>query len=139
MKNNKGISALIGTVLLILVVIAAVGIIAGLLVPMIRTAGERTANCQGLIDVTSATSSAVTIMQSKSITATVQSVSITLYNAAGGTTGSASAITLPMTVGAPQTSTITGATSPVKASVITTLKLTSNALVACPAIEAPIA
>ena len=138
MENKRGISAVIETVLLILIVIAAVGIIAGLILPMIRTAGERATNCQGLIDISSATKDAVTIMQSKSVSANVSAVSITLYNAAGQTTGSASAITLPMAVGAPQTSTITGATSPVKASVITTLTLTSGKQVACPAIEAAI-
>jgi type II secretory pathway pseudopilin PulG len=137
MNNKKGISALIETVLLILVVIAAVGIVAGLLVPMIRTAAERTANCQGLIEITSATASAVTVTQTKDITpASINSTYVALYDS-GGKTLNSTTISL-IAVGTPVTTSFTSTGTPIKASVITTLKLSTGRLVACPAAEAAI-
>jgi hypothetical protein len=139
MNNKKGVSAMIETVLLILVVIAAVGIVAGLLVPMIRTAGERTASCQGLIDIPAASASSITILQSKSIApATLSSVLITLYNNTGAT-GTPVTVTLSG-VGVANTTTSLGTVvNARKVSAIATIVTSSGTTVACPAVEAAIA
>jgi hypothetical protein len=135
MNNKKGISALIETVLLILVVIAAVGIVAGLLIPMIREAADRTATCQGLLEINSATLKGVTYTQDKGTAGQITAVSIIAYDAAG--TATTVTGTAPTGVGNSQTAALTG--TPIRVTVISTVNLTSGKLVACPAAESAIA
>jgi FlaG/FlaF family flagellin (archaellin) len=134
MKNKRGISAVIETVLLILIVIAAVGIIAGLVLPMIRTAGERTSTCLGAMDITAASSAGVTYVQSKNITVTA--VAVTFYYANG--TAVSGTTQVPTSVGSSVTSTPTTAGIYAKATVVPTVTTPSGKQVACPAIEAAI-
>jgi FlaG/FlaF family flagellin (archaellin) len=133
MKNKRGISAVIETVLLILIVIAAVGIIAGLILPMIRTAGERTSTCLEAMDITSASSSGVTYVQAKNITITA--VAVTFYKADGSAvTGS---VAVPTGVGSSVTS-IPSTGTYTKVTVVSTVTTPSAKVVTCPAIEAAI-
>jgi len=83
MNNKKGISAIVETVLLVLVIIAAVGAIAGIAVPMLRGQADKTALCFASADVISATPSQVTILLKKDLTVT--GVSVTVTNATGAT------------------------------------------------------
>jgi len=135
MKNKRGISAVIETVLLILIVIAAVGIIAGLVLPMIRTAGERTSTCLGAMDITAASSAGVTFVQSKDVNVTA--IAVTFYNSTGGAfTG-----TTALTSGAGSSNTSTPSTAGIqyaKVTVVPVVKTPSGKTVSCPAIEAAI-
>ena len=135
MNNKKGISALIETVLLILVVIAAVGIVAGLLMPMIRTAAERTATCQGLIDITSASSAGVTYIQSKA--GNVSSMTVNFYNSAGAAIDSTNDAATTAVGNSVTANPSTGGTY-VKVTVVPVITTASGKQVACPTIESAI-
>jgi len=135
MKNKKGISGVIETVLLILVVIAAVGIISGLVLPMIRTAAERTTICQGLIEVNSATATSITFTQTKD--ATISTVNIIATNTNG--VSNATSVTSTLGVGASQTATPPSVSGTVtKIGVMPTITVTGGKKVTCPVIESPV-
>ncbi|MEM2956549.1 MAG: hypothetical protein QW041_03200 [Candidatus Pacearchaeota archaeon] len=136
MKNKKAISALIETVLLILVVIAAAGIVFYAVIPMISGPVEKARVCQDLIEITSVTPNDITIMQTKE--ANIDNITINAFDASGkvGTksankpvgVGSAATTTLP---------TITGGGQPIKVSVVAIANVTGKKIV-CSPIEAPI-
>ena len=138
MNNKKGVSAMIETVLLILVVIAAVGIVAGLLVPMIRTAAERASTCQGLVDITSASTTVVNFIQAKDPSpSSINSTVVTWYKI-DGTVAGTNDTGVPAGVGKSTTGTITG-TGATKAVIQIVIKTGSGKLVTCPAIESQVA
>jgi len=143
--NKKGISALIETVLLILVVLAAAGIIFGAVIPMLRAPVEKATLCEGAIDVTSATASSVTITKAKDVV--IDSITVNAFDKDGkaGTftiTTTSTPVAVPAAVGAVatvNTPAITGGGSPVKVSIVAAVNTTANKKIACSPVEAPIA
>ena len=136
MKNKKGISGVIETVLLILVVIAAVGIISGLVLPMIRTAAERTTICQGLIEINSATASSVTYTQTKDANVTGVNIIVT------DTSGLSNTTTGTKTTGVGTSQTVisfpTGIGTVSKVGVMPVISVTGGKKVTCPVIESTV-
>ena len=130
MKSKKGISALVETVLLVLVAITAVGIVWYAIVPLFKTPAETAALCLNAVDITSASSAGTaTVVILKDINAS--KLTMNAYDAtgkslctnsttAGLTVGSTSSIACnPVVIGA------------VKAGVIVT-GLLNGKIVACP-------
>ena len=134
MKNKRGISAVIETVLLILIVIAAVGIIAGLVLPMIRTAGERTSTCLGAMDIVSAGSSGVTVVNAKGA---VTGVAVNFFKADGTAVAGTLSGTFATGAGKSNSYTVTADTY-TKVVVVPTVTTPSAKSVSCSPIEAQI-
>jgi len=136
MNNKKGISAIVETVLLILVIIAAVGAIAGIAVPMLKGQATKTAACLDSVDVVSATSSGVTILLKKDLA--VSGISVTASNVSGATNAAFYTTSLPSLSAPSQTYAMpSGVTNPSK--VIVSVQATiSGSKQTCPAIETAI-
>jgi hypothetical protein len=128
MNNKKGISALLETVLLILVVLAAAGIVFGAVIPMLRSPAERAAMCQDAVTVNVA-QNIVSIIKNKDVM--INSISINAYTAAGTATNYVG--TVPATIGSVATTTITG--TYVKVQVIPVVNTTGGKQVACAPID----
>ena len=134
MNNKKGISALLETVLLILVVLAAAGIIFGAIIPMLRAPAERAAACSDLMSIASTSATQVTVTANK---AGIVSYAVNGFDATGkacpadgkalGGIGSTVSTTLPTTGCGPY----------IKVSVVPVVTVGGKD-VACPAIEAAI-
>ena len=77
--NKKGISALLETVLLILVVLAAAGIIFGAVIPMLRGPIEKATACSDAIVIAAVSQNEVTLTIKKEIT--LASIAVNVFNA----------------------------------------------------------
>jgi len=106
--NKKGISALLETVLLILVVLAAAGIIFGAVIPMLRGPIEKSTLCSGALEIAAASQSEVTVTLQKdvalsSLAVTVlnstESAASTSYPTAGMKLGESKSLALPSITG----------------------------------------
>jgi len=133
MNNRKGISALLETVLLILVVLAAAGIIFGAVIPMLREPAERASMCQDALTVSS-TPTMVTLIKNKDVA--INNISINVYNAAGAATP-VPGVLMPTGIGSAATTPLTGLTGGpfVKVQVIPLVNMTTGKQVACAPIE----
>ena len=133
-RGRKGISALLETVLLILVVLAAAGIIFGAVIPMLREPAERASMCQDALTVSS-TPTMVTLVKNKEVT--ISSIAINVYDAAGAATGVSPAnVSIPLSVGSAATSILPTTGGPfVKVQVIPVVNMTTGKQVACAPIE----
>jgi len=136
MKSKKGISALVETVLLVLVAITAVGIVWYAIVPLFKVPAETASLCLNSVDITSASSAGTaTVVILKDIGAT--KVTMNAYDASGKSLCSASATTglsVGSTANLACSPAVTGA---VKAGVIVTGVLNTKA-VACPEVIEPV-
>ena len=132
MNNKKGISALLETVLLILVVLAAAGIIFGAIIPMLRAPAERAALCQDAITV-SATNAYLSLVQNKEVN--LVNVSGSAINAAGAATQFV--VTKPTNIGNVVTSSMPTTGGPfVKVQIVPVMNTSTGKSVACAPIEA---
>jgi len=133
MNNRKGISALVETVLLILVVLAAAGIIFGAVIPMIREPAERAGICQNALTVSS-TQTMVTIIKNKDVA--INSIAVNVYNSLGAATA-VKGVKIPESIGSAETTALPAGTF-VKVQVIPVVNMTAGKQAACDPIEVSI-
>lgn len=136
MNNKKGISALLETVLLILVVLAAAGIIFGAVIPMLRAPAERAAACSDLITI-SATTTNLNILLNKG-DVKINSIGASAFNAAGAATQIAT-VNVPTAVGATTSSNMPAGGPFVKVQVVPVVNTTTGKQIACPPVETQLA
>ena len=136
MKSKKGISALVETVLLVLVAITAVGIVWYAVVPLFKTPAETASLCLNAVDITSATTGGnITVVVLKDINLT--RLVINAYDTNGISLCNGENKTAIPSVGGTinlQCSTVTNAA--VKVGVIATGKLGTKAVACSEVIEA---
>jgi len=134
MKNRKAISGLIETVLLILVVIAAAGILVGVLIPMIRGPVEKAQICVDAMEITSVSTASGTLTITLKKDVSLAGVAINMYNAAGNVNSTSQSVS-GMSIGEAKSFNLpTGISSPTKVTVVPKLMIKGK-METCPAIE----